>query len=123
MPCVTTGRPRSLSRAANLRWIHLPAPNDAQIAMLPTTRISIDRETYILAEDCDVGDLMGRIEAASQTAASFVTFASRLETVSALITPYTSVTVSVDHPADGTPSPHTGTASDGNDGFWSGDWD
>ena len=93
-----------------------------KIVMTPTTRISIDGETFILAEDCDVGDLMGRIESASHGESGFVTFASRSETLSVLVTRYTRVMVSVEHSVGEAPGSETGAAQDWYDDYPGDNW-
>lgn len=86
--------------------------------MKPTTRISIDGDSFILASDCDVGDLMERIESASHGEAGFVTFASRFETLSVLVTQYTRAVVSIEHPAEAAPSSQGSSFRDWSDDFW-----
>lgn len=60
-------------------------------------RIDIDGREFLVDDDRDLVDLMGRIEAAARSEATFVDISSRTGLVSVLISPGAHVVVSVEH--------------------------
>ncbi|WP_217184000.1 hypothetical protein [Streptomyces sp. AC495_CC817] len=64
--------------------------------MTPTTRITFDGETHILAPGADLIDLMNRVESAAHGDSTFVTFSTPFEEMSVLVGATTRVRIAVD---------------------------